>query len=52
MYSKTLVLTVTLNPNLTTVPSSKVNISNLKTDINIIQTEASCLYNSGGAGEK
>lgn len=40
---KTLVLTVTLNPNLTTVPSSKITISNLKTDINIIQTESKCL---------
>lgn len=42
VYSKTLVLTVTLNPNLTTVPSSKITISNLKTDINIIQTESNC----------
>ena len=46
-YLKTLVLTVTLNPDLTTVPSSKITISNLKTDINIIQTESSCSGVSG-----
>lgn len=35
-------LKITLNPNLNTVPSSTVTISNLKTTIDIVQTEKIC----------